>query len=284
MTAAVALGVALASSIVSSWLASNLGVRLGLVDRPGAIKPHPKPVPFTGGTAILIALFLAAPIASPNPFVMVGAALCWLVGLVDDIRGLKPVPKLAALLPPLALSSLALDLPLLESVAVVVVGLVLLNVFNVIDGLDALAGGTAVLMLLSLTFAGTMPAVAMAGIGATLGFLVFNLPPAKLFLGDEGSLLLGYLLWFLTASWLVNVPPIQAAVLWLLVWLFPLINLAYVAAVRIKARRPLLRGDRSHLYDNLMRKFGLARALAVCWVISTAAAFCIAIVVRWIEL
>jgi UDP-GlcNAc:undecaprenyl-phosphate GlcNAc-1-phosphate transferase len=184
-----------------------------------------------------------------------------------------------ALLPALALGSFALDLPPLPRVVVVVVGLVLLNVFNVIDGLDALAGGTAVLMLVSLTFSGTMPALAAVGIGATVGFLVFNLPPAKLFLGDEGSLLLGYVLWFLTAAWLAAIPPAQAMLSWSMVWLFPLVNFAYVVSVRLRARRPLLSGDRSHLYDDLKRKLGLTRTLIVCWVISALGAVCNAIVV-----
>ena len=281
---AIACKVTLLLLVLSSWVAASLGITFGLVDRPGAIKPHPKPVPFTGGTAILIALLVAAPIALPSPYAVAGAAVCWLVGLVDDLRGLMPAPKLLALLPPLALGSFALDLPPLQRVVVVLVGLILLNVFNVVDGLDALAGGTAVLMLVSLTFAGTISALAAAGIGATLGFLVFNLPPAKLFLGDEGSLLLGYLLWFLTASWLASGPAVQATILWSLLWMFPLTNFAYVVAIRLKARRPLLRGDRSHLYDDLKRRFGLARTLAVCWVISTVGAFCTAIVVRASEM
>jgi UDP-GlcNAc:undecaprenyl-phosphate GlcNAc-1-phosphate transferase len=273
---ALLVGVTLVMSIGACWFAANLGIRYGLVDRPGAIKPHLTPVPFLGGTAILAALLAAVPIASMNPVALGGAVLCWLIGLVDDVHGLGPVLKLVALLPALGLGSLALDLPPRERVAVVVVGLVLLNVFNVIDGLDALAGGTAVLMFVSLGLVGTMPEVSSVGIGATLGFLVFNLPRAKLFLGDEGSLLLGYLLWLLTAAWLATSPTAYAATLWSLLWLFPLSNAAYVVVVRFKARRPLLRGDRSHLYDILKQRYGLTRTLAICWLISALGALGIA--------
>jgi UDP-GlcNAc:undecaprenyl-phosphate GlcNAc-1-phosphate transferase len=280
VSAPVLVVLALVGSIGSSWLVTKLGGRFGLVDRPGAIKPHLRPVPYLGGTAILVPLVVAVPIVALSPFAVGGAVLCWLVGIVDDVRGLTPVLKLVSLLPALGLGSFAMDLPPIHRVLVVVVGLVLLNVFNVIDGLDALAGGTAVLLFVSLALLGPMPHLSAVAVGATLGFLVFNLPPAKLFLGDEGSLLLGYLLWLFTTAWLAPSPVVLAAAVWSLLWLFPLANAAYVIAVRIRARRPLLRGDRSHLYDALNRRYGLTRTLLICWLMSTLGALGVAALVH----
>jgi UDP-GlcNAc:undecaprenyl-phosphate GlcNAc-1-phosphate transferase len=97
---------------------------------------------------------------------------------------------------------------------------------------------------------------------------LFNLAPAKLFLGDQGSLLLGYLLWILPLSWLGAEGSLRVNSLWLLLWLFPIVNLGYVLGVRALSRRPLLRGDRSHLYDALHRRYGLRATLLVCWGVS----------------
>ncbi len=281
MTPVLALAIGLAIGAVTARAAALVGVRLGLLDHPSAIKPHGRPIPFTGGSAILVTVLAIAPFAALNGLVLAGAALAWLVGLIDDIRGLDPWTKLVSPIPALVLGVMSIELGLIERVLAVAAGVVLLNVFNVIDGLDGLAGGTAALMLGVFAF-GTDPfaGLAAATLGATLGFLLFNLPPARIFLGDEGTLLLGYILWLLPLGWLAESGAQRVLPLWALVWLFPIVNSGYVLFARLRSRRPLLRGDRSHLYDDLNRRFGLRRTLAVCWGISVVGLICVLALAR----
>jgi UDP-GlcNAc:undecaprenyl-phosphate GlcNAc-1-phosphate transferase len=251
-----------------AWLCMLAGRRLALLDRPSVIKPHAHPIPYTGGAAILATLLLLAPFVSSGLPMLVGAALSWMVGAVDDIHGLSPVTKLVAQVPSLVVGSFAVELGPIERTAAIAAGLVLVNAFNVVDGLDGLAAGAAACPLVLLAFVGAGGAVSAIALGAVLGFLLFNLAPAKLFLGDQGGLLLGYILWILPLSWLGAEGSLRVNSVWVLLWLFPIVNLGYVLGVRAVARRPLLRGDRSHLYDALHRRYGLRATLLVCWGVS----------------
>jgi UDP-GlcNAc:undecaprenyl-phosphate GlcNAc-1-phosphate transferase len=246
-----------------------LSRRFGFLDHPGPIKPHARPVPPAGGTAILVALLVMGTLLSLPLSLLGGAIAIWLVGLVDDARHLKPALKLLAQVPPLVVGSFALDLPPFERAMAVGVGLVLVNVFNVIDGLDGLAGGSAAIMLAVILVLGSpLSATAAIALGGVLAFLLFNLPPARLFLGDEGSLLLGYVLWVVPLAALAATPSTRLLLAFTLTWMFPLVNALFVVVARFHERRPILAGDRSHLYDVLHKRLGLRGALALCWVLS----------------
>jgi UDP-GlcNAc:undecaprenyl-phosphate GlcNAc-1-phosphate transferase len=251
-----------------TWVAILAGQRLGLLDRPSPIKPHAHPIPYTGGAAILGTLVSIGPFVGGSLPLLLGAALCWLVGAVDDVRGLSPVTKLAAQVPALSVGSFAVEVDPLTRAVAVVVALVLLNAFNVVDGLDGLAAGAAAAPLVLLALVGAGGLLGVVALGAVLGFLLFNLAPARVFLGDQGSLLLGYLLWILPFAWLGADASLRASSLWALLWLFPIVNMCFVLWIRARARRPLLRGDRSHLYDALHRRCGLRATLVLCWGIS----------------
>ena len=202
-----------------------------------------------------------------------GALLAWAVGFVDDARHLDPRLKLAAELPALVVGSFAIDLDGAVRLVAIVVGLFLINAFNVIDGLDALAGGTAAIALAALLLLNApLAALAAVALGGVLAFLVFNLPPARLFLGDEGSLLLGYVLWLVPLAAFAAAPSARLLIVTGCLWAFPLVNAGFVVLARIRARRPVLAGDRSHLYDVLHRRLGLRGTLLVCWTIGAAGA------------
>lgn len=246
-----------------------LSRRFGFLDRPGPIKPHARPVPPAGGTAILAALLVVGIFLSLPLALLGGATAIWFVGLVDDAYHLKPALKLLAQVPALVIGSLAMDLPLLERFTAIGVGLVLVNIFNVIDGLDGLAGGSAAIMLVAFLVLGSpLSATAAIALGGVLSFLLFNLPPARLFLGDEGSLLLGYVLWVVPLAALAATPSTRLLLAFTLTWMFPLVNALFVVAARFRGGRPLLAGDRSHLYDVLHQHLGLRGSLALCWMLS----------------
>jgi UDP-GlcNAc:undecaprenyl-phosphate/decaprenyl-phosphate GlcNAc-1-phosphate transferase len=263
------LAAAFVLGLPTAFVLIPLSDRLGLLDKPGPIKPHARPIPYTGG-AMIAGVILAIGVAVSLPVaVILGATAIWLVGFIDDTRGLAPLVKLAAEIPPLFAGSLAVDLSPIERVVAVLAGVVLVNVFNVTDGLDGLAGGTAAIILIALlVLGGPLSGVAAVALGAVAAFLLFNLPPARLFLGDEGSLLLGYVLWLVPLAALTVAPSAGLLAALLLAWAFPLTNTAFVVGARLRASRPVLTGDRSHLYDVLNRRFGLRGSLLVCWGLS----------------
>ena len=251
-----------------TYAAIVLGTRAGLLDVPTAIKPHARPIPYTGGTAIAIVIVAASIIAGQLPLAFVGAAV-WLIGFVDDLRSLPPVLKLLLEVVLLLLWALTQPLSIPESILAVTIGVVLMNAFNVIDGLDGLAAGCALAPLVVLaTLGGASGIIASAAAGSVLAFLVFNRHPARIFLGDEGSLVLGLFIWALPLAADVRLSTPKDALVWALLWLFPIVNAIFVVVYRIRTGRPIMRGDRSHLYDFWQKRFGLKTTLLACWAIA----------------
>lgn len=200
--------------------------RLGLVDAPGGRKVHAESVPRLGGVAIVVASLLGMILAQalapgrPGPDIwttlrplLLAGGLIFFVGLLDDLRGLGPGPKLAIeLLAALIVMTSGL---LIQTVTVLgvswhlgwlawpvttvwLVGMT--NAFNLLDGIDGLAAGIAAIAgaacgaILIVRGHPAEATLLAAVVGAALGFLVFNFAPASIFLGDCGSLLFGFIL------------------------------------------------------------------------------------------
>jgi len=218
IVAATAAGVALALSLILTPLARGLARRLGITDTPDARRVHQHPTPRGGGIAVAaavaaaLALSCGAP-SGPGLWVLAGGALLLAVGAVDDVVSLRVETKLAAQVVAAVLAVAGglrfelLGLPALLEVGLTVVWIVLItNAFNLTDGLDGLVAGVAVIALLAfggiVLHAGNaalaIPALALAG--ALVGFLAYNFHPATIFLGDSGSLLIGYALAVLTLT------------------------------------------------------------------------------------
>lgn len=202
----------------------SLAVRFGVVDLPNERRPHKRPTARGGGLALVIGFHAACLMALFFPWQKFAGGLdfhWWrnfalsslvllAVGLVDDIRGMKPLVKLAgqALAAGLAFASGARfgELfgwplpPVLDFVLVELWLLATINAFNLIDGLDGLASGLAIISALGLggifaiNHAPSNVLVLLGLIGACLGFLRYNFHPASIFLGDTGSMFLGFIL------------------------------------------------------------------------------------------
>ena len=186
-----------------------LAARLGVVAPPRADRWHARPTPLLGGAAIVLALLgcaLLLPEHPPQVLVLLGGgAALFGLGLLDDLRPLRPATKLLAQAA-VAAAVIALGLELAPTASptvnalftfVWIVGLT--NAFNLLDNMDGLAAGVAAIAILFRLcfFLGEGEVVeadlAAAFLGALLGFLVFNFSPASIFLGDAGSLLIGFL-------------------------------------------------------------------------------------------
>lgn len=255
--ALVVLGVACTVvATAATPLAARLAVRVGLVDQPGPLKVHRRPVPYLGGLGVAAALALG--VAGGRALLGLPLALALGLGVVDDARGLPPWARLAgevaigvvvALLVPTRLP------PVLGFAGIVVVVVLIVNGLNMLDGLDGLAGGVGALaavgFALLLTGPGRVLGVALAG--ALAGFLVWNRPPAKVYLGDGGSYLVGATLAVGVAlAWGPKVTWGHALGALVLV-AYPVAELAFAVVRRLRGRVALTGGDRGHTYDRLVR-------------------------------
>ncbi|MBK1722097.1 MraY family glycosyltransferase [Thiocystis violacea] len=213
--------VAFALSLTTTrWLVSHRGARLGRLDQPNARSLHSTPVPRTGGlgvlTGIVTTLCLAGAMGAVPPelgWIAAAVAAVAAVSFVDDLGHLPPLVRLmvhllAAIL--LVIGGVFEDFIDLPGLTLVVPGAALgllvvlfvvwmINLYNFMDGMDGFAGGMAVIGFSSLALLGWRaedPSYAVAALCvacAAGGFLIFNLPPARIFLGDIGSSSLGLL-------------------------------------------------------------------------------------------
>jgi UDP-GlcNAc:undecaprenyl-phosphate GlcNAc-1-phosphate transferase len=271
----VAAVIALLMTPVAAWLAPRIGGVDHGGDRP---RVHTRPVPRVGGIAIVVAILVPALafVGVDGPFtgILAGTALVALVGLYDDIRGLRPSAKLAAValiaLIPVLGWDLKIDhvtLPFVgdhdigwADVPITVLWIALLaNLVNLIDGMDGLAAGIVAIAcasfaLLAVSF-GRSDAAVLAAIvcGATLGFLRHNYHPARIFMGDSGALALGFMLATIAVEGVLKTAATIALAGPLLVMAVPILDTSFVILKRLKYRRPPWSPDHNHFYHRFMR-------------------------------
>jgi UDP-GlcNAc:undecaprenyl-phosphate GlcNAc-1-phosphate transferase len=249
--------VALAAALVATPLAMVAARRLGIVDRPGALKPQEAPVPYLGGLAVFCGVTVGA--AAGRPSVLVPLGLATALGVADDRTDLPPALRLAGQLAigGLVAATVPVHLPgAAGAVLVVAVTMVVVNGVNLIDGLDLLAAGlggvAAVGFALVLHGAGRQLAVATAA--ALAGFAWYNRPPARVYLGDGGSYLVGTTLCvLLAAAWAPGVATATGIAALALVAV-PAAEVAFAIVRRLRGGGSLMTGDRGHPYDRLVAR------------------------------
>lgn len=276
----------------------RLAPRLALLDRPGARSSHTRVTPRGGGIAIVIGaacgIAMAGERAAPVTAVLLaGAAAMALVGLADDRYdlsvGLRLVLQGAAAIaiavatggiPRLPLPS-PLDLDLgpaaIPAAALWVVALV--NFFNFMDGIDGLAGAQAVVTAIGVVAAGWDPmaaVIAAAAAGAACGFLPANWAPARIFMGDTGSLALGYT--FASLPLLAPPPSRPQAVFWMVMSLWPfLADASFTLVARIARGEIWHAAHRDHAYQRLVQS-GLGHAPVAAAIVTASAVLTLAAV------
>jgi len=265
---------------------------LHVMDQPGERKVHDRPVPRVGGIAMAVGALLPVLIWLPLDRGLVASLVACLVillfGVWDDRASLPPWIKflgqgiavaLVVVVAGVTIHSITLagryELPTLVAVPVTFVFLVgVTNALNLADGLDGLAGGTTFLSLaamVAMALGQDLPVVVIGGLalmGAILGFLRFNSYPARVFMGDGGSQLLGFTAGVL-AVLLTQSPslPYSAALPLLLLGL-PILDTLTVMAVRIREGRSPFSGDRRHLHHRLLALgFDTFEAVAVIYLL-----------------
>jgi UDP-GlcNAc:undecaprenyl-phosphate GlcNAc-1-phosphate transferase len=226
-------------------------------------------VPLLGGCAIVGAFVIATVALSPlRPLVplLLATGLMFALGTIDDIVGFRPTTKLVVqtivagvvvfLMPAASLTGM----PALDALLALVWVVGITNAFNLLDNIDGLSAGIAVIagvfFLATLTPAGPSPVTSAvaAFVGAALGFLIYNTRPASIFMGDGGSLFLGS---FLGSTALLAAPELKAgivpvAAIPLFILLIPIFDTAFVSVTRRLAGRSPMHGGRDHLSHRLV--------------------------------
>ena len=289
--------VAAVISGIVTWLCIQLLPRFGMVDIPHGRHDHAKPTPRGGGIAIIVAFFATAFIfalkhGQPGMLLVIGhfavpAALLTVTGLIDDRYELPPWIKLAAQIAVGALiyylgggfySLFNCHLPVYVGLPLTVCWVIgVINAFNLIDGLDGLAAGLSsvsslLLAVWGIVFVGTPEYASLSLIfcGACIGFLIFNFSPAKIFMGDTGSMFLGLFFAFLCGRYASRSATLTALAVPLLAIGVPIFDV-FLAIWRRLMRRiadpsgaaGIMSGDHDHLHHRLMKKYGSKSKTAI---------------------
>jgi UDP-GlcNAc:undecaprenyl-phosphate GlcNAc-1-phosphate transferase len=271
---------AFGAAVVLTPLAMAVARRTGVVDRPGPLKPQSAPIPYLGGVAVFLAALVGA--ALGHPVVIVPLAGAVVLGVLDDrldvpaplrLAGQTAVGAGIALVVPTKVGGVG------GGVLVAVVAVVLMNGVNFLDGLDALAAGTVAIgaAAFAVLLHGGFRDVGVAVAAALTGFLVYNRPPARVYLGDAGAYLLGASLALLLASAWAPGTGSALSVASLVIVAVPAAEVSFAIVRRLRAHQSITSGDRRHPYDLLVTR-GWPRSAAALAYIGTEAVFAVAAV------
>jgi len=279
---------ALVMAIGGTPLVRRIALRLGVIDQPNARKIHVNPIPLLGGVAIYVA-FIAALLLFGGRYglnellgILVGASLMSFLGMWDDRQSLSPFLKLAGQF--LAASVLVLSGVYIGTfpwealnIALTLIWVVVVtNAMNLLDNMDGLSGGVGAvaaiffLLLAAMNDQYLVGALSAALVGACLGFLVYNFNPASIFMGDAGSLFLGFIL--AAAAIKLRFPEGVQIVTWMvpvLILGLPLFDTALVIVSRLRrGHNPLTTPGKDHVSHRLVA-LGYTRreAVLICYLI-----------------
>ncbi|MBJ7380942.1 MAG: undecaprenyl/decaprenyl-phosphate alpha-N-acetylglucosaminyl 1-phosphate transferase [Acidimicrobiia bacterium] len=257
-------------------IAIRVAHRTGMVDRPGSLKVQSTPVAYLGGVAVFAGVFGA--LAATTPRVLIPLALALLLGLFDDRLDISPrirviceavIALIGGALVPAGDGALGVAIT-----ALLILGL--LNAVNLLDGLDGLAAGVCSASAIGFAFISEdlrladPRLLALSLLGALIGFLIFNRPPARIYLGDAGAYLIGVALAILAAQSLNGASGTSASIaIWAalpLIVAVPILDTLVAIVRRLRAGNPIFSGDRSHIYDQLCDRGIPAQRVAVIMV------------------
>ena len=277
----------------------NCAHKVGAIDVPkDARRMHKKPIPRLGGLAIyggfLCSILIFGQLDETMLCVLLGAAIIVALGIFDDVLALgaklKFVVQIVAAAIPVCIGDLQIGLftnlnPLSDTpfvhlgilaVPVTIIWIVgITNAVNLIDGLDGLAVGVssiaAITMLAVALLTGNMPiAITMAALaGACIGFMPYNLNPAKIFMGDTGSTFLGYMLATVSIMGLFKFYAVISFAVPFLILGLPIFDTANAIIRRVAAGRSPMSPDRGHVHHKLIDMgFNQKQAVAILYAIS----------------
>jgi UDP-GlcNAc:undecaprenyl-phosphate GlcNAc-1-phosphate transferase len=280
-----AFGLSVVAVLALTPAVRSLATRLEFLDHPGQSKVHRAPMPLLGGIAVAVASFASAaaalalircPYSARIVGFMAGGLMVVILGLADDANGMRPAVKLTGQTAVAAVMLLSggvegIPLPMLLAFPLALVWMVgLMNAFNFLDNMDGITSGLAAIasfgvFTLAMGNGHTYTAIAAISVaGGALGFLRYNFSPASIFLGDAGSLFLGYVVGGLALRAVAHAGSGSPALLIPVLMLgYPIFDALLVTASRAAEGRDLAKGGKDHSSHRLARLGLSARQTAV---------------------
>ncbi|MGQ0633578.1 MAG: MraY family glycosyltransferase [Planctomycetaceae bacterium] len=311
-------GLSILVSLVANWSVRGIAHRIGLVDHPdGHRKLQSHAVPLGGGIGIFVTLLVAigAIVAADQPTratvlskgylleaigLFLGATLIVGVGILDDWVGLRGRQKLAGQVAAataiwafgvcihrINFMGWSVELGILSAPFTIFWLLGAMNALNLLDGIDGLAGIVGIILSASLAFLAlatgheTIAVIASVLAGGIAGFLWFNIPPASMYLGDAGSMLIGLLVGVLAIKASLKGPGTVLLAAPLALWTLPILDSAAAILRRMLTGRSIYASDRAHLHHLLVQRIGHRNTLVCVAAVSLLTSAAALLSVRW---
>lgn len=293
--------IAFVGALLTTPLSIKIAHKLDIIDRPRDDRRiHDRPIPRFGGMAMVIGTSIAMIIPAQNNHLLraaiAGGFLMYLIGALDDKFDLKPIVKFAGQFAVATIvyfmgvkisfigklfsfsytnANVVLNGGLAFAITVIwIVGVT--NAVNLMDGMDGLAAGTTMIMALSLAYVayihgdriGSMSVciALMAVAGGCAGFLPYNFSPAKTFMGDGGSLYLGYMIAVLSVISPLKRATMVGAIIPILALAVPIFDTAFAIVRRLWRGQSIMTADKEHLHHHLMSAgYGQRRSVLIIY-------------------
>ena len=259
----------------------KVAFHVNALDMPNERKVHTKPMPRLGGLAIFLGFLLGYMLfCTPTPqmlSILIGSFIIILVGIVDDINPINPLPKFLAqviagivvvyygniILQDFSAYGIYMNFGIFARPITIFFIVAIINCMNFIDGLDGLAGGIATIFFITISviisimgiYNGLDASLTLVMIGATLGFLVYNFHPAKIFMGDSGSMFLGYMVAVISLLGFKNVT-LTSFIVPVLIFAIPILDTLFAILRRLLKGESPSKADKEHLHHQILKMSG----------------------------
>ena len=262
-------------------LIMKIAKHVNALDIPNERKVHKTPMPRLGGLGIFFGFLLGYMLfCSQTPqmiSILIGSFILIIVGMVDDINPIKPMVKFAGqivaaiivvyygnvIMQDVSAYGLYINFGILAKPITIIFILGIINCLNLIDGLDGLAGGISTIFFITISiiisimgiYNGLDASLSLIMIGATLGFLVYNFHPAKIFMGDSGSMFLGYMIAVISLLGFKNVT-LTSFLVPVLILAIPILDTFFAIIRRLLKGESFAKADKEHFHHQILKMAG----------------------------
>lgn len=284
-------------------VAKKLAFTIGAVDKPNQRKVHQKPMPRLGGFAIFLSFWLALFLSISDKITLVpffiGALILFFIGIVDDVKELPAKLKLFGQI--IAATVMAIfgtriefvtnilndDSSMLSLANWIAIPLTIfwiiaiINAVNLIDGLDGLASGVSAIAALSMGIIALkngdtlLATILFALLGSALGFLPYNFNPASIFMGDTGSMFLGYALAVSSLMATAKSVTFISLIIPILILGVPILDTLFAIIRRMMSGKPIFEADKAHLHHQFLKRgFSHRKTVLMIYALSFGLSLC----------
>lgn len=285
------------ASLILVPIVKKIAIHINAMDEPNERKIHKVPMPRLGGLAIFLAFLLGymlyGEISTQMLSILIGSFLLILVGIVDDIHSVKARYKLIVQIVAAAIVVLYGDLSFTElsvfgyniyfndffgALLSILFIVAITNAINLIDGLDGLAAGISSIYFLTIAIiafilnriGGLDVIISLIMLGSTLGFLFHNFPPAKIFMGDTGSLFLGFMI-SIIALLGYKVTTFTSLIVPIIILAIPIFDTVFAILRRLLKGQNIGVADKEHFHHQLLKmKYSPTKSILIIYAIDIA--------------